>query len=70
MNREMIQGGDPEGVRENKQATEEEEEEGEEEVGGGMFIQKIADITGNADRTKEGKEQRVENGQGRKSGEW
>lgn len=31
----MIQGGDPEGVRENKQATEkEEEEEGEEEVGG------------------------------------
>lgn len=28
----MIQGGDPEGVRENKQATEEEEEE--EEVGG------------------------------------
>lgn len=30
-----------------------------------MFIQKIADITGNADRTKEGKEQRVGNGQGR-----
>lgn len=65
----MIQGGDPEGVRENKTGGN-GGGGGGGEGGGAMFIQKIADITGNADRTKEGKEQRVENGQERKSGEW
>lgn len=53
---ETIEGGDPEGVRENKQGT------GRRWA---MLIQKIADITGNAGRTKEGKEQRVENGKER-----